>query len=173
MSAVGRRGFMKSAIIAPFVLPVGKIGERIPPLDDLEGRPIKRAGKADAAAGLEREHMIELALPPRMKAGGPFKATVVMPHHPMNKDHYILSLRVYLNSALVTFTTLAPTWQLPELTYTFTFDKGDRIDVIADCTQHGLWGLAVPIIIEPSFVDITAGTSTDSATGSAGSMVTP
>ena len=150
MADVRRRDILRGAIIGPIILSAGKFGQRMPDLDDLDGRTVRKVIDPNNMTALEREHFIKADFPSEVKPWQPFKMTVSVPGHPMAKRHYILSMRVFLDTSLVTFTTLAPTWQLPEVTFTFTFDEGERIDVIVDCTQHGLWGTAMPILITPA-----------------------
>ena len=56
-------------------------------------------------------------------------------------------LRVFVGRQMITCVTFAPVWQHPEVTFTLELTKGDRIEAVADCNRHGLWGAAVPITI--------------------------
>ena len=166
MGILGRREVLRGAVVGPVIWSIGQV-TRIPDLIDLEGRPIHRAADPARLTSLEAEHLIVIQLPPRIVAGQPFKATFSMPNHPSTKNHHIATLRVFLDREMINYVTFAPTWQLPEVTYTLTMGVGGRLDAVADCSTHGLWGASAPLVIEPS--EGAAPLSTDSL--SAGSAV--
>jgi len=149
MVDVPRRSILKGALFGPVIWSIGPLGKEGLPLDDIEGTPVQKIADPNNMTPLEEAHLIKIDCPAEVVATEPFNLTVSLPNHPMAKNHHIAWLRVYLDRDLVTFVTLAPVWQKPEVTFTFTFDKGHRIDVVADCNQHGLWGMPFPIVIKP------------------------
>jgi desulfoferrodoxin (superoxide reductase-like protein) len=149
MSGVGRREVLRAAFLGPVIFGIGQV-TKVPELIDLEGRPINKIADVNNMTPLEREHFIQIDLPSQVIAGRPFKVTFSMPNHPAETKHHISWLRVYVDNDQVNFVTFAPAWQLPEVTYTFTFTKGMRIDAVAECTRHELWGMSAPLVIVPS-----------------------
>ena len=149
MSGVLRRDVLRGAFLGPVIWSVGQF-TKVPDLIDLEGRPINRIADVNNMTALEREHFIKIDLQQGIIAGRPFKASFSLPNHPSERKHHITWLRVYLDRDQVNFVTFAPTWQLPEVTYTFTFSEGQRIDAVAECNQHELWGMSAPLVINPS-----------------------
>lgn len=117
-------------------------------LPTLEDRPIQLAGEGEEISMHQREHLVEIALPERIEAARPFKATFRLPNHPNLREHHISWMRVFLDKQLVSYITFVPSWQKPEVTLTLQLPKGHVIQAVAECNRHELWGGAAGIKVE-------------------------
>jgi len=146
---LGAAPLVLGGLSAPARLPAGRLGGRPPdrPMDDLEGRAIRRIDETGELDTLQREHLIEIDAPNEVKAGEPFQATVRLPDHPSTTEHHVAWMRVFVDDDLITFLTFAPVWQRPEVTFTFALSGGSRLDAVIECNKHDLWGMARPISV--------------------------
>ena len=98
---------------------------------------------------VEKEHCIRIDVPDEIKPTEPFKISFSMPDHPMTIAHHISWMRLFVDTDMVSFVTLAPVWQRPDVTLTLTLATGKRIDVVAECNLHNLWGMSAPLNFAP------------------------
>ena len=157
MKELPRRDVLKGAMYGGILWPLMSMEGKNSPMPDMEGQKISRVKDAAAPTTLEREHAMTVEVPAEIVAGEPFRMHINMAGHPMTLKHHISNLRVYVDRELVTFMTLAPTWQLPEVTFTLTMAKGQVADVVVECNQHGFWAQAAPLFIIPSAPGPVAG----------------
>ena len=75
MADVRRRDILRGAIIGPIILSAGKFGQRMPDLDDLDGRTVRKVIDPNNMTALEREHFIKADFPSEVKPWQPFKMT--------------------------------------------------------------------------------------------------
>ena len=140
MDKIPRRRVLFGALSTPILLGGWNALAAPEELSDLEGRPIQRVANVDDMTSLERHHLITLDMPDEIRYKEPFKVTVNMAEHPMVPEHYIVWMRLFVDRDAISYVTLAPTWQRPEITFTLTLDRGAGLDLIAECNQHGLYG---------------------------------
>jgi desulfoferrodoxin-like iron-binding protein len=145
MGAIARRDMLKGVVLGGLMLPQVSFGQEPPERTDLEGRPIQRIKDLSAMTELEKEHLITIEVPAEVKATEPFEVKIAMPNHPMERTHHVFWARTYLDNDGVSYMTFAPIWQRPETTLSYTFGPGSRLEVIAECNLHGLWGASVPL----------------------------
>lgn len=147
MAAIARRKLLLSALSGPFVL--AQAGGPVEPreLAEFDGAPIQRIRDLQNMSVLEEEHLIKVDLPARIIVGEPFKATLSLPNHPRTGLHHVTWLRVFVERQMITFMTFAPVWQHPEVTLTLELTRGDRIEAVAACSRHAIWGMAAPITV--------------------------
>ncbi len=156
MHARPRRDLLKGAVAGGIVIVQAAVALAAPELNDLEGRPIQKIKDPSAMTDLEREHLITIGVPREIRANEPFAVSFALPNHPMQRYHHIFWARTYLDNQGVSFMTFAPMWQRPEATLTYTFWQGSRLDVVAECNRHGLWGASVPLNIVGGSLESTA-----------------
>jgi desulfoferrodoxin-like iron-binding protein len=157
MNEIPRRHVLKGAVFGGLVWAQVRYSGKLKEMNDVEGRPIQRVKDPNAMTDLEKEHMVIVTVPSEIVAGEPFKISMAMPNHPMLPNHHVFWMRTYLDNEAVSFMTFAPTWQRPEATITCTFLAGDRLDVVAECNLHGLWGAYTKLNIKaPAGLESTA-----------------
>ena len=146
MEGIGRRSVLKKAVLGGVILP-GFLAQRDPrEIREIGGRPIRRT-EANAETASDRQHTLVITLPAEVREGEPFKLTISMPEHPIVAEHHITWMRLFLDEDAVSFVTIAPFWQKPEVTFTLTLSKGSLITAVAECNMDGLWGTSVPLVI--------------------------
>ncbi len=116
-------------------------------LADFDGTDIQRIADPANMSQHELEHLIEIALPAEIRSNEPFKAVFSLPNHPNSTAHHVTWMRIFVDNQLISFLTLAPVWVKPDLTLTLQLPKGSRIEALAECNKHGLWGNAAPVQI--------------------------
>ena len=146
--SIARRDILKGVVLGGLVLPQIGFGQELAERKDLEGRPIQRIKDPNAMTDLEKEHQILIEVPPEVRAGEPFKVSFTMPNHPMERNHHVFWARTFLDNDGVSYMTFAPIWQRPETTLAYTFGSGSRLEVVAECNLHGLWGASVPLNVK-------------------------
>ena len=145
MEGINRRRVLRGAVIGGVLLGQAGIARGLTDLKDLEGREIQRPADPANMTGLEKAHLVTIDAPQEITAGEPFAVSVALPNHPMLSAHHIVWMRVLLDNDTVCYTTLAPVWQRPSATFTFVLAKPMRLDVVAECNLHGLWGPPTPV----------------------------
>ncbi len=149
MIEIPRRKVLLGTLAGPLIL--GQLGSIDKPAEipDLDGRPIRRISDTKNMTAIEKQHYIQIDVPKEVKPGEPFKVSFSMPNHPMTIAHHISWMRLFVDVDLVSFVTLAPVWQRPDVTLTLTLATGKRIEVVAECNLHNLWGMSVPLGFAP------------------------
>jgi len=168
MTGIPRRGVLKGALLGAAIGWPIKISGKIPDIREVDGIEVHRIADPDNMTAVEKEHFIQIDWPKQVAAGEPFKATFSLPNHPMAKNHYIYSMRVYIDAELATYVTFAPVWQKPEVTFTFALGEGQRVDCVVQCTVHGMWGTTAPFYVKPS-----AGAAAPAASSTASEVAPP
>jgi desulfoferrodoxin (superoxide reductase-like protein) len=150
MIEIPRRKVLVGAVVGGLAWAQVRFSGKVREMNDVEGRPIQRVKDPNAMTDLEKEHLVVVTVPPEIIAGEPFKITMAMPNHPMLNSHHVFWMRTYIDTDTVSYMTFAPVWQRPEATITCTFYSGTRLDVVAECNLHGLWGAYAALNIKPS-----------------------
>ncbi|MDR5696008.1 MAG: thiosulfate oxidation carrier protein SoxY [Armatimonadota bacterium] len=97
---------------------------------------------------LERQHFISVRMPILAHDGANVPISVEM-EHPMEPEHYIRSVAVYVfEDPLVTkgVFSFSPHNGRLSLSFQFRMNAGDhRVFVVAECSRHGKWATSRPV----------------------------
>ncbi len=147
MLEIPRRTLLITALAAPAALAQPGI-EEPPFLVDLEGRSIQRITDPQNMSAHESEHLVEVVLPAEVKADEPLSATFRLPNHPNSYLHHITWIRIFVDKQSLSYVTFAPRWLKPEVTFTMQLPQANRIEAVAECNRHGLWGALIHVQVK-------------------------
>jgi len=145
MAGATRRRVLLSALAGPVLFAPENRFKEPSVFPDFEGRAIQRVDESSELSPHEREHIIEIEIPETVKVGEPFQARISMPHHPKSGSHHIMWMRVFVDKQMVSYMTFAPEWVRPATALTLELPPAGRIEVLAECNLHAIWGKALPL----------------------------
>lgn len=148
MAGTTRRSMLLSALAGPVIFAQGQRMTVPRAFADFEGREIQRLDDSAELSPHELEHVLEIAIPEAVKVGGAFEARFSLPNHPKTGSHHMMWMRIFVDNQMVSYMTFAPKWVQPRAALTLELPAARRIEVIAECNLHGIWGKAVPVVFD-------------------------
>lgn len=106
--------------------------------------------KGENPSDLEKKHTAIIEVPENIKAGEPFEVKIKLGEidHPIENDHFIQFVELYVHDLYVTRIDFTPVIQKPEATIKLILTKGGTLRAVARCNLHGLWESSVDLKIE-------------------------
>lgn len=148
MAGTTRRSILLSALAGPVAFAQEQRTSAPPAFADFHGRAIQRPDESTELLPHEREHVIEIEMPEAIKVDAPFDLSFSMPNHPKNGPHHLMWMRIFVDNQMVSYMTFAPKWVQPRAALTLELPAARRIEIIAECNRHGIWGKAVPVVFD-------------------------
>ena len=102
---------------------------------------INKAKDMQNPSGLELKHVPVLELPSNIAAGEPFslKITVGKNLHPMEREHFIQWVQVFVNDVWIAQALLSPEHTQPIVEFSIILKDPGKIRAEILCNKHGVW----------------------------------
>jgi superoxide reductase len=139
MDKVSRRIFLGAAGASFALTAVGRRAAA----EEIEGQTAKDPNNMSVS---EKKHVPKITLG-EVKLGEPITVMIVVGEieHPMEVEHHITWVDVYLDGKKLSRTTLTPEAMKPCLTVMLTPSRPGELTVVEECNLHGIWKNSVEI----------------------------
>ncbi len=104
--------------------------------------PVQKCKDPKKLTEEEKFHCSKIEPVGKLKVGeeGEVKVTVGHEPHPMDPNHHIEWIELWVSSKPMDRVIVLPDQEVPEATFTVTLEKGDVfLQALAHCNQHGTW----------------------------------
>ncbi len=102
---------------------------------------INRANDPASLTEMEQKHIPVLKTPEKLTAGKPFllEVSVGRIQHPVENDHYIQFIDLYVGEVYLTRLTFTPVVLLPQATLSVNLKQSGLLRAVSRCNLHGQW----------------------------------
>ena len=111
---------------------------------------INRPQDSDNLSPIEQKHVPQITTPDKIKAGEPFTLEVKVGsiQHPMENDHHIQFLDLYIDEVYLTRLTFIPVVLQPQASLRIILKHSGKLRAVSRCNLHGQWEGSVDLKVE-------------------------